>query len=131
MSSTSGSGDTPHAVADPVVTKTDTAVEERRTATRVAKKLTMNLTPIGGLQAHRCTVENISEGGLYLRVPADVGLSVGQRYEATFTKDADSPQSPGLTGESCYATVVRTKRLAEGPEHVIGAGLRFDQPLFL
>lgn len=118
-------------IADMPVMNADTAVVERRIAKRLRTKLAMSLTPLGGVGVHDCCAEDVSAGGLFVCLPADYALSVGQRVEVILQNAAASHLSPGFTGEVCYATVVRTQRLADRTEAVMGAGLRFDQPLFL
>ena len=108
-----------------------TAVDERRNATRVRRGYPMKLTSLGCSGPQRCHAEDISECGLYVRVPADSGLAVGQRCELNFEKHTASPDLSKLAGETCYATVVRTNVFTDGPKPIVGAGLRFDQPLFL
>lgn len=121
---------TPAAVADLGVLDVVPAVEERRVSTRIVRKLTVKLTARGCVEAHCGPAENISEGGLYLRVPYGYGLAVGQRCEISFATEADSPGLPHLSVGTCFATVVRTEVLTDGSTRVIGAGLRFDRPLF-
>jgi len=109
----------------------DTAVDERRTSARVRRGFPIKVTSLGHNLAHPCHAEDLSEGGLFVRVPTESGLTVGQRCELTFDDKAGAPDLPNLGGETCYATVVRTKLLKDGAKPVIGAGLRFDQPLYL
>ncbi len=108
-----------------------TAVDERRSATRTCGKVSVSLTAMGCPQGLHCPVEDLSENGLYVRVPAEYGLAVGKRVEVTFANQPDSPSPAALDGETCYATVIRTAALAEESSDMVGAGLRFDQPLFL
>ncbi len=117
--------------ADVLVGDIGTTAEERRTSNRHPMSLTMKLTPMGLPEGQRCAIEDISEGGLYVCVQADAGLAVGQRVEVAFEDEAGQPASPGPAGETHFATVVRTKLLAEATKDRIGAGLRFDHPLFL
>ena len=119
------------AAAGVLVMDANTAVDERRTSKRLRSKGALSLTPLGGTDAHRCCAEDISTGGLFVCLPADYALKVGQRVEVILQNASASHLGPGFTGEACYATVVRTQRLADRSEAVIGAGLRFDQPLFL
>lgn len=109
----------------------DTAVAERRGAVRFRRGFPVKVTSLGQNMTHTCHAEDLSEGGLYVHMPTDSGLTVGQRCELTFAKEAGAPDLPNLGGETCYATVVRTKLFKDGIKPVIGAGLRFDQPLYL
>lgn len=102
-------------------------VDERRSCRRSRRDVTMNLRTMGRSDVHCCSARDISEGGLYVCVPVEYGLTVGRRVEVAF---ADDGESPSFAGESYYATVVRTTRLADAAEDLIGAGLRFDRPLF-
>ena len=108
-----------------------TVADDRRASTRHERKIDLTLTGLGSSDGVRCTSDDISEGGLYVRLPADVGLAVGKRVEVRFGNDARSAKPVGFSGESCFATVVRTRLHARGVAPMIGAGLRFDQPLFL
>lgn len=116
--------------ADGVLFDAAAAVEERRTAHRLCSKVSIRLTAIGCCEGHPCLVQDISEDGLYVLVPQEHGLVVGMRLEVIFADDAESPAPAALAGETCYATVVRTVTLLSDAPHMVGAGLRFDQPLF-
>ena len=109
----------------------DTAVAERRASVRIHRGFPVKVTSLGQNMTHACHAEDLSEGGLYVHMPTDSALTVGQRCELTFEKDAGAPDLPNLGGETCYATVVRTKLLKDGVKSMIGAGLRFDQPIYL
>ncbi len=98
---------------------------------RASRKLSVTLTAMGCSDGTCCTADDICEGGLYLRVPAVYGLTVGQRCAVNFGEQPESSGVSFLEGQTCYATVVRTEHGADGPEQMLGAGLRFDQPLFL
>ncbi len=102
--------------------------DDQRASHRLPKGVPMRLTGLGSLMAHECTAMNLSEGGVYVRLPADSGLCVGQRCELSFLAHAEMR---ALAGEKRYATVVRTEPVREAPTTDVGAGLRFDQPLFL
>jgi len=110
---------------------TGVAVDERRAANRSAGQITIQLTADGCPESLACDVTDISEEGLYLSVPCESGLCVGQRCEVTFAGKSDSPEWASLEGEARYATVVRTATLADGSTTRVGAGLRFDQRLYL
>ncbi len=120
----------PTAEADIAVLHT-TVVEERRAFTRLGRKLRIMLSATGWAESHGCLAEDISEGGLYLCIPASYGLTVGQRCEVGFDQEVDSPELSGVAGEICYATVVRTHVMTAGAGDLIGAALRFDRPIFL
>ena len=97
-------------------------MDERRSTPRFRKRLTAKIIGVGAAEVFRCTTEDISDNGLYVQVPLASGLRVGQRCEVVLPDDV---------GESHYATVVRTEPIAKAPDPIVGAGLRFDQPLFL
>ena len=86
---------------------------------------------MGSSDKHHCAVEDVSEDGLFVQVPLQCGLMVGNRVEVVFADVADAPLLAMLAGESCFATVVRTASLEHASPELVGAGLRFDQPLFL
>lgn len=112
------------------VTQTAVVEEERRLAGRVAVRASVQLLGMGGAECVPCTVSDISEWGLFVQVPRGAGLQVGQRYEVTVPAKSVPPELAGLRAEGAYATVVRTGRVAaELPNALIGAGMRFDQPL--
>lgn len=97
-------------------------MDERRAVPRVRKKLTANVIGVGAVEVFCCATNNISENGLYIQLPLSSGLRVGQRCEVVLADGAD---------EGLYATVVRTEPIAQGSTPLVGAGLRFDQPLYL
>ena len=97
-------------------------MDERRAAPRVRKRVTAQVIGVGASEVFRCMTEDFSENGLYVQAPLSSGLRVGQRCEIVLTDDAN---------EALYATVIRTEPIAKGPTALVGAGLRFDQPLFL
>lgn len=105
--------------------------DERRVSPRIAKPLSVQL--LGSLSAEGpvCTADDVSESGVYLRIPAGFPIAVGQRCEVRFKTQSPSSELSNLSGESCYATVVRTEHRSEDATPMTGAGLRFDQPLFL
>jgi hypothetical protein len=86
---------------------------------------------MGSTEPCACTAEDISEGGVYLRVPVSSGISVGERCEVLLTDPLGSNSFAGYASASCFATVVRTDTISAANEGFVGAGLRFDQPLFL
>ncbi len=114
-------------------------IDERRSSQRARRNVTMKLRAVGCADLHCCIARDISEGGLYVCVPADHGLTVGRRDEVAFADDAEAPSFAGAT---YYATVVRTNAAplrgavvvsnrGHAAEDLIGAALRFDRPLFL
>ncbi len=105
------------------------STDDRRCASREHRPLAAEVRPVGLSESHRCPVEDISEGGLFVFVPLSYGLNVGQRCEVQFSSTNPSKSSP--TDETCYATVVRTEVIESDSGKRLGAGLRFDQPLFL
>ena len=106
-------------------------LDERRVTPRRRPPLSAEVRPLGLAEAHRCSIDDISEGGLFLCVPLSFGLNVGQRCEVLFSTLASADSSLCPTDEPCYATIVRTEVINEGSKKLLGAGLRFDQPLFL
>lgn len=85
---------------------------------------------MGRSAALQCQGDDISEAGMFIHAPSDAGLCVGQRCEVNFDGDS-SERLAGLVGGTWFATVVRTERSAGQAGDQVGAGLRFDQPLFL
>ena len=77
---------------------------------------------VGELVAWEKRVIELYMNACNVQVPLALGLRVGQRCEIVLSNDE---------GESHYATVVRTEPIAKAPNPIVGAGLRFDQPLFL
>jgi len=96
-------------------------MDERRALPRIRKRVNAKVIGVGAAEVFRCTTNDFNENGLYVEVPLSAGFRVGQRCEVVLTDGA---------GEGLYATVVRTEPIAQGPTPLIGAGLRFDQPLF-
>ncbi len=97
-------------------------MDERRLVPRIRKRVTAKVIGMDVAEVFRCATDDISASGLYVRLPLSSGLRVGQRCEVVLADDA---------GEGHYATVVRTEPIAKSPTPLVGAGLRFDQPLFL
>lgn len=103
-------------------------VDERRSTQRVDARLGMKLLA-PGLEEPLCVdATDLSESGLYAHLPQACRLTVGQRCEVIFD---GGPGMERLAGESRYATVVRTEPLGDPAERSVGAGLRFDNPLYL
>ena len=119
-------------ICTPVAADEAILVEERRASGRIHAKLPANLNGVGLTGTLRCTATDIGAGGMYVRAPAASGLAVGQRYEVMPSgPEAETSQLARFIGEGCYATVVRTERLTNPGEPVVGGGLRFDQPLVM
>jgi len=113
----------------------DVAVSDRRLSPRLSAQPTLHVSPLGTPRAVSCSAENVSEGGLFVLLSPDAKLQVGERCEVAFAGDPaaggemNGPAS--LSGMTCYATVVRTVSQSTTHGLTIGAGLRFDHPLFL
>jgi hypothetical protein len=108
-------------------------VEDRRFAQRVQKRLTAHVVGFASAadRTLACPVADISEGGLFLCVPGDAKVTVGQRCEVVLKPQSAPGDSPDCAGEPVFATVVRTAPVSQGTAKLIGAGLRFDQPIYL
>lgn len=106
-------------------------VDERRASSRSGRKINLTLTGLGTTKGLGCISEDVSESGLYVRVPASSGLMVGSRVEVQFGNEVESRGPSRFRGETCFATVVRTKAQAHESVPTLGAGLRFDQPFYL
>jgi len=130
--STSPNARDPRIASAPPVIRSAVVEEERRLAGRVAVRAPVQLLGMGGEQGVPCTVSDISEWGVFVHVPRSAGLCVGQRYEVTVPAKDAPPELAGLRAEGAYATVVRTGRVGtESHGSMIGAGMRFDQPLIV
>jgi len=123
--------DTQTATIDSPEVGAATMLEERRISSRVQEELSAQLIGLGCTRAVSCAIQNVAEGGLYVLAPADSGLGVGRRYEVVLDEETVPPPLAGAMIGGCYATVVRTELLLDAPERLIGAGMRFDQPLML
>ena len=106
-------------------------IEERRASPRIRRDLPVNLRGLDGGQTLCCTLANFNEGGLFVRVPRDHGIRLGQRCELRFDGAADSSGLSSLAGLTLYATIVRTEPVGPESDPTLGIGVRFDQPLFL
>lgn len=102
-------------------------LEERRMSPRSAPGWTVHLSGLGRAKPFECPAENISECGLFVCLPGDLGVCVGARCELVLACDGGVPGSPSCVDEPVYATVVRTIPVSDDR---IGAGLRFDNPIF-
>ena len=107
-------------------------VDERRANMRLRRKMVADLLDLPGRdEIAPCVTEDISEEGLLVHVPVSYGMMVGQRCEVLLRDEPGLGEPSQLCGERRFATVVRTTPLSNSPTPMLGAGLRFDQPLFL
>lgn len=106
-------------------------LEERRAAQRVCRSLKTRLLPCSGNGAVVCTTSDLCEGGLFVQFPTDSGVTVGQRYEVMLDDESEAPDLAWCLTGGCYATIVRTEQRERDDAVVVGAGMRFDQPLML
>ncbi len=113
---------------EPVSNLESAVLDERRNAPRQSHQIAARLVGWGNAGAVACTVHDINQGGLYVHVEGESELCVGDRYEVAVD---DARTLSGALSEGCYATVVRTELVAGGKEKMLGAGLRFDQPIVL
>lgn len=127
MLTTSDQNASATATIEPPLTGTMPLDKERRDTSRLPSNVPIKLSTLGWSECRTCTTDDLSEGGLYLRLPAAYALKVGQRCEVGFENEGNAAELSSVAGEIRYATVVRTDAAGE----LIGAGLRFDQPLFL
>lgn len=105
--------------------------DEKRASTRHSRPLRARIVRLGADGVAEAAARDISEGGLFLTVAPSVGLGVGQRCEVELF-DADGSALGCLPEGSCFATVVRTEFVTtESSARMVGAGLRFDHPLYL
>ena len=105
--------------------------QERRVNPRFRPALTAHVSGLRTGEAVQAEVGDISEGGLFVRFPDDVGACVGVRCELVLSSDPGSSECPACVDEPIYATVVRTFHVEDEGGSCIGAGLRFDMPIFL
>lgn len=104
-------------------------VDDRRSQQRIPAKLTTSLVGLHCDKTIECTVCDVSESGLFLHAAASSGIRVGQRFEVSVDGGAPLVGLASSLRDGCYATVVRTAQGSSVPQHMLGAGLRFDQPL--
>jgi len=86
---------------------------------------------MGSTTAIDCRMIDISENGAYISAFASANLSVGQRFQIELTNDSDAPDLASALCQGCYATIVRTERRPSEMASAMGAGLRFDRPIYL
>lgn len=117
----------------PMILKQSTALaDDRRENPRLRRKMIAEILDLAGREdGAPCVTEDISEDGLLLHVPVSYGMIVGQRCEVVLRDEPGLGEPSQLCGERRYATVVRTAPIVNSPTPMVGAGLRFDQPLFL
>ena len=122
-------------LADVAVSEPQTSgrelLEERRAAQRVCRQFKTRLLPCTGNGTVVCTTSDLCEGGLYVQFPTDSGVTVGQRYEVMLEDESEAPDLAWCLTGGCYATIVRTEQRERDDAAVVGAGMRFDQPLML
>lgn len=120
----------PAPVAAPV--RTQSWVEaDRRVASRMPRRLYARMTPLGASSSISGKTENLGECGFFVLVANQGTLTVGQRCEVELIdEDGETPLSC-MPADGCYATVIRTEIISSREGRCLGAGLRFDQPLFL
>ena len=104
---------------------------DRRVARRLPRRLYARMTPLGASTPISGKTENLGECGFFVLVANQGTLTVGQRCEIELIdEDGETPLSCMPT-DGCYATVIRTEIITSREGRCLGAGLRFDQPLFL
>ena len=118
-------------IAEPVAMDDRRVGNEKRSSGRSGRKLTAQLVSLAGTSQLHCPVNNVSDGGLYVRAATNCGLAVGQRYQVILFDELERGDAENLAGEGCYATVVRTNRVMDESGEQTGAAFRFDHPLFL
>ncbi len=119
-------------LASPLVSPVVSAVtQNRRNALRTSRPVDAQLTSMGSLTAIGCRMVDISENGAYVSAFASANLSVGQRFQIELSKESDAPDLASALCQGCYATIVRTERRVSDGDSAIGAGLRFDRPIYL
>ena len=120
----------PPVVAAPV--RTHSWVEaDRRVACRLPKRLYARMTPMGASSPISGKTENLGECGFFVLVANQGTLTVGQRCEIELIDEDGETPLACMPADGCYATVVRTEIISSREGRCLGAGLRFDQPLFL
>jgi len=105
-------------------------VDDRRDAARVLRKLQVTVTPLGYAAPIVGRSRDVSEGGMYLMMPMSAAVCVGQRCEVELGPDEGVSPQPCVGPDCRYATIVRTHPITHGEAQMLGAGLRFDQPIF-
>lgn len=116
---------------DPALATRPSRIDERRNSKRVPRRLTAFVTALGSSEGICCITENISEGGAYILAPTDCGLCLGHRCEVVLQDEIGGALWACYSDPGAYATIVRTECTQLSGEKTIGAGLRFDQPLYL
>lgn len=116
---------------EPVVSKKSSLIDDRRIACRFPRELSVRLMAAGRGDGPCCRLTDISEGGARVQLPAEAGLSVGQRLEVVLANASAAPDLAEHLSGGCFATIVRTERCEAGMANLLEAGLRFDQPLML
>lgn len=105
--------------------------EEARTSPRLDVNVAAKLLGARAGTVLACAADNISEGGMHIRLPHSCAVGLGERIEVVLTPGPGTPNLAHLSGESRFATVVRTEPQRDATPPEVGLGLRFDQPLYL
>jgi hypothetical protein len=89
------------------------------------------MTPLGARAPISGKTENLGECGFFVLVAHQGTLTVGQRCEIELINEDGETPLACIPMDGCYATVVRTEIITSSEGRCLGAGLRFDHPLFL
>ncbi len=108
---------------------TNVAVVPQPSSALPTRTFGASLLGFGSAAAIDCQVSKVCQDEVYVHVPLSAGLAVGQRYEVQVPDSAQAPDIANALAGCCYATVIRTDRLASSAQHELGANLRFDHPL--
>lgn len=103
--------------------------DDRRCDGRIERELPARLVEWGGGEPIDCVIRNVASGGAFVTPCGEVDLSVGQRYEVFLEKGCPRDLAEAFA-DGCFATVIRTQVISD-ERVVLGAGVRFDQPLML
>lgn len=118
------------AVAAPI--RTPSWIEaDRRVGERTPRRLYARMKPLGASAPISGKTENLGECGFFVLVANQGRLTVGQRCEIELIDEDGETRLACMPPDGCYATVVRTEIITSREGRCLGAGLRFDQPLFL
>lgn len=107
------------------------ATPERREAERLARELSVNIKPLGFVEPIVGRTCDISEGGMFFLVPSSKAIAVGQRCELALFDEAAQKPIADIDSGGYFGTVIRTHPVTHGESQMLGAGVRFDQPIFL
>lgn len=107
-------------------------VDDRRAFERIFRPQNVLLIGSGCEDIGEALIRDISAGGLFVQLPSDRPICVGQRYDVHVVAAAEHRSSfAAVNDESWSATVIRTERTAGSAAGTIGAAMRFDQPIYL